>query len=105
MANKATKDGRRKIPLFDHYIISGDSIREYDKKYMSLQAKRIILEREFQAQLKHEKLDGKRIEKLLYQISVLTGQIEAPKCVKCGEPRSQAASSGSIMLSVRGELR
>ena len=87
MANKATKEGRRKIPLFDHYIISGEILRVDDKKYKLLQAKLIILEREYQAQLKHEKIEGKMLEKLLHQISVLTGQIKAPECVKCGEPK------------------
>ena len=87
MDKKVTKDGRRKIPLFDHYIISGESLRGDDKKYKLLQAKLIILEREYQAQLKHEKIEGKMMEKLLHQISVLTGQLKAPECVKCGEPK------------------
>lgn len=86
MAEKI-KMSRQKIPYLDRFIVTGDELRRDDEKFQALAAKFEILERKFQSQLKRIKIESKMYEKLLYQISVLSGRIKAPECPKCGKPK------------------
>jgi len=74
------KMSRKKIPYLDRFIVTGDELRSLDNKIESN-------ERQLKRQLFTSKLRLKMNTKLRDRLNVILGNVRAPECPKCGEPK------------------
>jgi len=75
-----TRKTRWKIPLSSLYLVRGSELEETAEII-------ITLEKDVLDGLRREKIRSAITEKLRHQIAVMTGNIPAPLCPKCGKPK------------------
>jgi len=77
----------RRIPLTGYTIVRADELQRFENDVVTLKECINTLEREYKRLRISQEIRSKQIGSLQRRINVLTGDIPAPLCLKCGKPK------------------